>query len=150
MLAISFPRMQLVVTIHEETPNAAIDVIRALNADHDTIEVRADAFGTQEVDWNAIRAATAKPIIATNRGGGHADIEAALAAGIDFVDVEWPGDVADDRVIHSHHDFDGMPEIDDLLRRMSARHVKIAATPQNFADNTRLLAALGKTGTTIF
>jgi 3-dehydroquinate dehydratase/shikimate dehydrogenase len=77
------------------------------------------------------------------------DIDAALGANIDFVDVEWPGDVADDRVILSHHDFDGMADIDDLLRRMSARHVKIAATPHNFADNARLLAALGKTGMTI-
>jgi 3-dehydroquinate dehydratase/shikimate dehydrogenase len=142
--------MQLVVTIHEETPEIAIDVIRALDADHDAIEVRADAFGTHAVDWKAIRKATMKPIIATNRGSGHVDIDAALAAGIDFVDVEWPGEFADtDRVILSHHDYDGMPDIDDLLRRMRAQHVKIAATPQNFADNARLLAALGNRNTTI-
>jgi 3-dehydroquinate dehydratase type I len=141
--------MQLVVTIHEKTPDAAIDVIRALNADHDAIEVRADAFGHESVDWKTIRAATPKPIIATNRGGGHVDIDAALEANIEFVDVEWPEEVADHRVVLSHHDYDGMPDIDDLLRRMSARHVKIAVTPHNFADNARLLAALGKTGTTI-
>jgi 3-dehydroquinate dehydratase type I len=140
--------MQLVVTIHEKTPDAAIEVIRTLNADHDAIEVRADAFGS-EIDWNAIRAATAKPVIATNRGGGHADIDAALAAGIDFIDIEWPGQVADDRVILSHHDYDRMPDVDDLLRHMRARHVKIAATPHNFADNARLLAAIGSPGTTI-
>jgi 3-dehydroquinate dehydratase/shikimate dehydrogenase len=63
--------------------------------------------------------------------------------------VEWPGEVTDDRVILSHHDFDGVPDIDDLMRRMRARHVKIAATPHNFEDNVRLLAALGKAGTTI-
>jgi 3-dehydroquinate dehydratase/shikimate dehydrogenase len=141
--------MQLVVTIHEKTPDEAIDVIRALDADHDAIEVRADAFGNNTVDWNNIRAATAKPIIATNRGGGHVDIDAALKARIDFVDVEWPNEVADHRVVLSHHDYEGMPDIDDLLHRMQAKHVKIAATPQNFADNARLLAALGKTGTTI-
>ena len=142
--------MQLVVTIHEETPDLAIDVIRALAADHDAIEVRADAFANHLIDWIAIRKATAKPIIATNRGGGHADIDAALAAGIDFVDVEWPGEVTDnDRVVLSHHDYDGMPNIDDLLRRMRARHVKLATTPQNFADNVRLLAALGNKNTTI-
>jgi 3-dehydroquinate dehydratase/shikimate dehydrogenase len=142
--------MQLVVTIHEKTPDAAIDVIRALEADHDAIEVRADVFGEHTIDWSAVRAATAKPIIATNRGGGHVDIDAALAAGIDFVDVEWPGEVADsDRVVLSHHDYDGMPDIDDLLRRMRARHVKIAATPHNFADNARLLASPEKKGTTI-
>jgi 3-dehydroquinate dehydratase / shikimate dehydrogenase len=141
--------MQLVVTIHEETPEIAIDVIRALNADHDAIEVRADAFGHEPVDWRTFRAATAKPIIATNRGGGHVDVDAASSAGIDFVDVEWPGDVADARVVLSHHDYDGMPDIDDLLHRMQARHVKIAATPLNIADNARLLAALGNPGTTI-
>jgi len=142
--------MQLVVTIHEETPDLAIDVIRALDADHDAIEVRADAFGKHAIDWSAFRAATSKPIIATNRGAGHVDIEAALEANIDFVDVEWPGEVTDnERVVLSHHDYDGMPDIDDLLRRMRARHVKIAATPHNFADNARLLAALGDKGTTI-
>jgi 3-dehydroquinate dehydratase type I len=141
--------MQLVVTIHEKTPDAAIDVIRTLDGDHDAIEVRADAFA-EAVDWSAIRKATAKPIIATNRGGGHVDSDAALAAGIDFVDVEWPGDIADlDRVVLSHHDYEGMPDIDDLLRRMRARHVKIATTPRNFADNVRLLAALGSARTTI-
>lgn len=149
MLAISFPPMQLVVTIHEETPEIAIDVIRELNADHDAIEIRADAFGNHAVDWNAMRAATPKPIIATNRGGGHVDIDAALEAGIDFVDVEWPEEVADGRVVLSHHDYDGMPDIDGLLRRMRAKHVKIAATPHNFADNARLLASLGNKGTTI-
>jgi 3-dehydroquinate dehydratase type I len=142
--------MQLVVTIHEQTPEIAIDVIRALDADHDAIEVRADAFGEHAIDWNAIRTATAKAIIATNRGGGNVEIDAALAAGMDFVDVEWPGEVADnDRVILSHHDYDGMPDVDDLLGRMQARHVKIAATPHNFADNARLLTALGAKGTTI-
>lgn len=141
--------MQLVVTVHEKTPEIAIEVIRALNADHDAIEIRADAFGHETVDWNAFRAATTKPIIATNRGGGHVDIDAALAVGIDFVDVEWPGDAANDRVVLSHHDYDGMPDISDLLRRMQAKHVKIAATPLNFADNAQLLASLENKGTTI-
>jgi 3-dehydroquinate dehydratase type I len=141
--------MQLVVTIHEKTPEIAIDVIRALDTDHDAIEIRADAFEHQAVNWSAIRKATEKPIIATHRGGGHVDIDAALAADIDFVDAEWPREVSDDRVVFSHHDYEGMPDIDDLLRHMRARHVKIAATPHNFADNARLLAALGNAGTTI-
>src|SRR4051794_15706781 len=141
--------MKLVVTIHEETPDAAIEVIRGINADRDAIEVRADAFGTKSIDWNAIRAATAKTIIATNRGAGHVDIDAALAAGIDFVDVEWPREVSGNRVILSHHDYDGMPDIHDLLRRMRATHVKIAATPHNFADNVQLLQAIGNASTTI-
>src|SRR5437763_13943126 len=102
--------MQLVVTIYESTPDAAIEVIREIDADHDAIEVRADAFGRGAVDWRAIRAATAKPVIATNRGGGHVDIDAAMDAGIDFVDVEWPADVDNHRVVLSHHDFGGMPD----------------------------------------
>jgi 3-dehydroquinate dehydratase type I len=141
--------MQLVVTIHEKTPDEAINVIRSLHADYDAIEVRADAFGRATVDWTVIRKSTAKAIIATNRGGGHVDIDAALAAGIDFVDVESPDDSDNDRVILSHHDYDGMPDIDGLLRQMRATHVKIAATPHNFADNAKLLAALGTRGTTI-
>jgi len=141
--------MRLVVTIHEKTPQIAIDVIRALNADHDAIEVRADAFGDHAVDWNAIRKSTTKPIIATNRGRGHVDIDAALAAGIDFIDVEWPEEVEGNRVVLSHHDYEGMPDVEELLSKMRASHIKIASTPKNFADNARLLAALGNRGTTI-
>jgi len=149
MLAISFPRMQLVVTIHEESPEIAIDVIREIGADHDAIEVRADAFKDQAADWNAIRNATKKPIIATNRGHGHVDIDAARNAGIDFIDVEWPEDIDDSRVILSHHDYDGMPDVDDLLHKMRAMHGKIAATPGNFANNARLLAAVRENTTVI-
>ncbi len=75
--------MQLVVTIYEETPERAIEVIRALRADHDAIELRVDAFGGRAVDWAAVRAATTKPVIATNRGGAPVDVEAS------FIDVEW-------------------------------------------------------------
>src|ERR1700686_2716014 len=102
--------MQLVVTIFEERPGSAVDVIRALDADHDAIELRADAFDGRAVDWRAVRAATTKPFIATNRGGGHVDIEAAMTAVIDFVDVEYLGDLPEThrgRFILSHHDFDG-------------------------------------------
>jgi 3-dehydroquinate dehydratase len=141
--------MQLVVTIHEKTPEIAIDVIHALDEDHDAIEVRAEAFGAATIDWDAIRRSTTKAIIATNRGHRHVDIDAALAAGIDLVDVEWPEDVDRDRVVLSHHDYERTPDLDDLLRRMRARHVKIAATPHNFADNARMLASLGAERTTI-
>src|SRR4051794_29963221 len=120
--------MQLVVTIHEETPETAIDVIRALDADHDVIELRADAFGERAVDWTAIRAATTKPVIATNRGGGHVDIDAALGAGIDFVDFEWGSEIPDrDRLIVSHHDYEGLPDVERLVSEMHGfERVKIA------------------------
>jgi len=138
--------MQLVVTIFEETPERAIDAIRALHADHDAIELRADAFAGRAVDWRAVRAATGKPVIATNRGCRHVDIEAAIEAGIDFVDVEYGAGIPDvhrDRFVRSHHDYAGMPDIDRLMPEMrDAEHGKIAATPRNFAENARLLALL--------
>jgi len=130
--------MQLVVTIYEETPEKAIDVIRALRDDHDAIELRVDAFGGRPVDWAAVRAATAKPVIATNRGGAPiADADA------DLIDVEWghPIPVAR-RVILSHHDYEGMLDVDVLVTEMRADHVKLAVTPRNFADNVRLLVLL--------
>jgi len=140
--------MKLVVTILEDTPGGAIDAIRALDADHDAIELRADAFLGGAVDWLAVRAATSKEIIATNRGGGHVDVDAALAAGIDFVDVEWGGlipNVQRDRIVLSHHDYEGMPDVETLVQAMrvaGCAHVKLAVTPRDFADNARLLALL--------
>lgn len=143
--------MKLVVTILEDTPDGRIDAICALVADHDAIELRADAFRGRAVDWLAVRAATGKPIIATNRGGGHVDVDAALAAGIDFVDVEWGGvipSVPRDRIVLSHHDYDGTPDVESLVQAMRAAgcaHVKLAVTPRDFADNARLLALFDKT-----
>jgi 3-dehydroquinate dehydratase type I len=143
--------MKLVVTIFEETPERAIDAIRALDSDHDAIELRADAFGGRVVDWCAVRAATSKTIIATNRGGGYVDVNAALAAGIDFVDVEWGSvipSVPRDRIVLSHHDYEGMPDVEALVRAMrvaGCAHVKLAVTPQDFADNARLLVLLDGT-----
>lgn len=140
--------MKLVATILEETPQRAIDVIRTLDADHDAIELRVDAFGGRGVDWRAVRAATTKPIIATQRGGGHVGIEAAIGAGIDFVDVEWGSEIPAahrDRIVLSHHDYDGMPDVEALVRELRAAgcgQVKLAVTPGGFSDNARLLALL--------
>jgi 3-dehydroquinate dehydratase type I len=140
--------MRLFVTILEETAEAALHAIRELRADCDGIEVRAEKFAS--LDVHALRAATAKPIILTYRGGRVPDARAALDAGIDFVDVEWDverhGDVelvAPERTVLSHHDYEGMRDVEAILAKMRARncaHTKLAATPQNFADNERLLA----------
>jgi len=134
--------MQLVVTIYEETPAKAIEVIRALRDDHDAIELRVDAFCGRAVDWAAVRAATAKPVIATNRGGAP-----IVDANADLIDVEWGHPIpAGRRVILSHHDYEGMPDVERLVTEMRcAEQIKIAVTPRNFADNVRLLAVLEET-----
>lgn len=139
--------MKIVVTIHEPTPDRALEAIRAIPARHDMVEVRFDAFGGAAADFAAFRAATAKPIIATNRGGGPVDFAAAYGAGIDFVDVELGHDPGPDRgrVVLSHHDFEATPDLDALARAMRAEtcaHTKIAVTPHSFADNARVLAAV--------
>jgi 3-dehydroquinate dehydratase type I len=143
--------MKLVATVLEETCEAAIAAIRAVNLPHDMIEVRAERFPS--IDLAAIRAATSKPIILTYRSVGgrerpphHADARQALEAGIDFVDVEWP-DRAEvpGRTVLSHHDFDGMHDIESIMSGMKAAgcaYTKLAATPQCFADNERLLRLL--------
>jgi 3-dehydroquinate dehydratase len=137
--------MKLVVTIFEPSPAAAIEAIRGLTQDHDMVELRVDPFGA--IDFAAVRAATAKPVIVTNRGGAPVDFEAAYGVGIDFVDVELGHDPGPrrDRVVLSHHDYDGMPDVDALLREMHAlrcAHTKLAVTPRNYEENERLLASV--------
>ncbi len=139
--------MKIFVTIYEETADRAIDAIRALPAEHDGVEVRAEKFPS--IDLQAIRAATDRPIILTYRGSRVPDVDAALNAGIDFVDVEWREGVEiarPERTVLSHHDYDGMRSVETIMSRMRARgcaHTKLAATPRNFADNQRLLDLLG-------
>ena len=140
--------MKLFVTILEDSPEVAIEAVRRIDADHDGVEIRAEKFASN--DFAALRAATTKPIIFTRRGlpFDEAIFRDALKAGIDFVDVEYaPGlRVADpSRVVLSHHDFDGMPDVESLARDMRAlgcAHTKIAVTPHDFADNERLLRLL--------
>jgi 3-dehydroquinate dehydratase len=136
--------MKLVVTVYEETCAAAVDAIRAIELPHDMVEVRAEKFDS--TDYGALRAATAKPIILTVRGG--VTPVAALDAGIDLIDVEWPNrpDVPD-RTVYSHHDYEHVRDIDEIMEQMWARccaHTKMAATPRTFTDNERLLALLGR------
>jgi 3-dehydroquinate dehydratase/shikimate dehydrogenase len=145
--------MKLVVTIYEETFDAALGAIRGLSADHDMVEIRAERFGA--IDLQALRNATAKPVILTYRGGSAPDPDAAIAAGIDFIDVEWREDLHLDlpreRVVLSHHDYDSMPDVESLLAKMRAfgcAHTKLAVTPKTLDDNLRLLRSL-EPGTTV-
>lgn len=148
--------MRLVVTIFEETPEAAMAAIRALTLDHDAVEVRLDAFGGRAADLHALRAATRRPIIITNRGGRPPDIEAAIAAGIDFVDVEYRPDSDigphGDRIVLSHHDFESVPDLQPLIAAMTSHrcaHTKIAVTPRTLPENEALLGAI-RPGLTLF
>src|SRR5438270_429351 len=72
----------------------------------------------------AVRRATAKPIILTYRGSQQPDPAGALAAGIDFIDLEWRDgmqiDLPRERVVLSHHDYDSMPDVETLLVKMRA------------------------------
>lgn len=145
--------MKLVVTIYEETFDAALGAIRGLSADHDMVELRAERFGA--VDLQALRAATAKSILLTYRGASAPEPDAAIAAGIDFIDVEWREDLRIDlpreRVVLSHHDYDAMPNVEPLLARMRAfgcAHTKLAVTPKTLDDNLRLLRSI-EPGTTV-
>ena len=138
--------MKLIVTVYEESCDAAIDVIRALPPEHDGVEVRAEKFAS--IDLHAIRAATSNPIILTYRGSRVPDVDAAVNAGIDLVDVEWREGVEitrPDRTVISHHDYDGMRGVETIMGKMRAlgcAHTKLAATPRNFGDNQRLLDLL--------
>ncbi|MBK5258055.1 MAG: type I 3-dehydroquinate dehydratase [Thermoanaerobaculia bacterium] len=136
--------MKLFVTILEKNSEAALAAIRAIDGEHDGVEVRAEHFG--EFDPAVFRAATGKTIIMTFRGASpsRALQRRVLDAGIELVDVEYPGEIEDaSRTVLSLHDFEGMPDLDALVPAMLARncaHAKIAVTPRNFADNRRLLS----------
>ena len=138
--------MKLVVTIYEATLDAALDAIRALPPEHDAVEVRAEQLPS--IDLQAIREATSKPIILTYRGSRVPDVRAAVGAGIDLVDVEWHEGVevlVPERTVISHHDYEGMRDLESILQEMRGLgcvQTKLAATPQNFADNERLLRFL--------
>lgn len=136
--------MKLVVTVYEETCEAAISAIRAIELPHDMVEVRAEKFAS--IDYAGLRAATGRPIILTVRGGRTP--VAALEARIDFIDVEWPQvPEVPERTVYSHHDYEGMRDVETIMSGMWARgcaHTKLAASPRTFAENQQLLALIGR------
>jgi 3-dehydroquinate dehydratase type I len=148
----------LVVTILESAPEATIAAIRTLPADQDAIEVRVDGFGGRQFDLGEIRRATSKPIILTNRGGEPLDIEMAVKAGINYVDVEYRPNIDVShhrhRVVLSYHDHEGMPAVGELLESMlphRCAHTKVAVTPRTLQENEMLLEMLrGLRGVTLF
>ena len=135
----------------------------------DLVEVRLDGFRGPD-DFGALRACfEGQTLVATLRsaseggaftGGGaeaRTTLSRALAAGFDFVDVEFrAGENAGllgfppERVILSVHDLEGLPpDLPGLADRMAAtgaRHVKIVATANDSSDALRILEAQAALG----
>lgn len=151
--------MRLIVTIYQDTAESALAAIRALDADHDGVEVRAERH--PEIDFGAIRAATDKPLILTHRGMriDEATIVRAIEAGIDLVDVEWHPELDSEviarhrgRIILSHHDYHGMRDVAGIVEAMEGfgcAETKLAGTPETFAENETLLRLIKPHTTTI-
>jgi 3-dehydroquinate dehydratase / shikimate dehydrogenase len=149
--------MKLFVATFDLRPEA----VRALAArDCDGIELRAETANAP-LDLAGIRAVTSKPLLLTYRGMRvtASQMNAAIEAGIDLVDVEWREDVDvrqhRARIVLSHHDYEGIPDgLETLLDAMLARgcaETKVAVTPSNFAGNERLMTALkARPGLTLF
>lgn len=138
--------MKLVVTVLEDSCEAAVGAIRAIALPHDMVEVRAERFA--DFDFDALRAATGKPMIFTWRGVPRPDPLPVPPAEGTFVDVEWrDGITIDDPAgtVLSHHDYEGMRDAEAIMAKMrvlGCAYTKLAATPRNFADNERLLKML--------
>jgi 3-dehydroquinate dehydratase-1 len=132
----------------------------------DMIELRLDLIDEPIQAIRAVREATTKPIIATNRlqseggkfqGSERERIELLLEAApyADFVDIELLAELRDEfmarvnkPVIVSYHDFQGMPELDEMetilakMKKTGAALAKIALTPKSLRDNLRILGFL--------
>lgn len=151
--------MKLFVTVLEDSLAAALAVVRGIGQDHDGVEIRVERF--REIDYDALRRSTAKPILLTwrNLGGKEAlgQSDRALAAGIDLIDVEWSAaldraalEPYAHRVVLSHHDFDSLGDIEAIqasMEAMGCAWTKLAVTPRTLADNFRLLTLLERGGT---
>lgn len=155
-------KRSLIVAVLGE--GAADDLQAASGAD--AVELRLDLISDPLSAIRAIRKASAKPVIATNRlqaeggkyqGSERERIELLVRASeyADFVDIELQAELRDEflaRVnkpaIVSYHDFQGMPEIDELgailnrMRMAGAAIAKIAVTPTSLRDDLDLLGFL--------
>ena len=132
----------------------------------DMIELRLDLVKDPIPAIKAVRLATTKPIIATNRlkteggefqGSERDRIELLLQAApyADFVDIELMAPLRDEfiarvnkPVIVSYHDFQGMPDVEEMavilekMKKTGASLAKIAVTPKSLKDNLRILGLL--------
>ena len=140
----------------------------AAAAEADMIELRLDLIREPIEAIKALRQATTKPIIATNRlkseggkfqGSERERIELLLLAApyADYVDIELLAPARDEfmarvnkPVIVSYHDFQGMPGPEEMatilenMKKTGAAIAKVAVLPQSLRDNLRLLDLLLK------
>ena len=154
-------KLRIVAVLGEE---AAQGVSAAGEAD--MIELRLDLVKDPIPAIKAVRLATTKPIIATNRlkteggefqGSERDRIELLLQAApyADFVDIELLAPLRDEfmarvnkPVIVSYHDFQGMPDMEEMavilenMKKTGASLAKIAVTPKSLLDNLRILGLL--------
>ena len=145
--------------------NEAADDLK-LASGADMIELRLDLVTEPIQTIKAIRKATTKPIIATNRlqaeggrflGSERERIELLVQASefADLVDIELQAELKDEFIsrvnrpaIVSYHDFRGIPKIDELdlilerMRSAGAAIAKIAVTPASLKDCLDLLGFL--------
>jgi 3-dehydroquinate dehydratase/shikimate dehydrogenase len=149
---------KVVLTIYEPTVERAVKAIGAAEASAAAFEIRLDAMAIPLEALEPIRGATARELILTRRSVGTArpfsaaEVEQAIRAGFDWIDLEYSERVDTellsrfaDRIILSHHDFHATPDTDALygaIRKLPAGRRKIAATPVSFQDNERLLHTL--------
>ena len=141
--------MELFATIYEPTVERAIDAIQSLPDFMAGAELRVDRLekNLSCTDRVAVRNATRKPLLFTRRSVDptaepidYGAIAVAVDAGFDFVDVEYRPDLDlpridrfRDRVVLSHHDFESVPDLEQLLSAMAdfrCARMKIAVTPQ--------------------
>lgn len=151
---------RIFLTIYEPTAQRALSAMAAAPAEVDGIEIRFDRMVDAEVvELEEFRRATGKPLLYTKRTLDSKprpmpadELERALEVGFDLVDVEFHPSLDrnlirrhKDRVVISHHDFSGVPELEPLISSMkvfSAEHIKIAVTPHTLEDNERILTVM--------
>lgn len=154
-------KSRIVAVLGEEGAEGVSDAGEA-----DMIELRLDLVKDPIPAIRAVRLATTKPIIATNRlkteggefqGSERDRIELLLQAApyADLVDIELLAPLRDEfmarvnkPVIVSYHDFQGMPDMEEMavilenMKNAGASLAKIAVTPKSLKDNLRILGVL--------
>ncbi|HVT44258.1 MAG TPA: type I 3-dehydroquinate dehydratase [Thermoanaerobaculia bacterium] len=151
--------MKVFLTVCESSIERAKAAVATASSHVDGIELRVDPLGDGPIDLREFRELTKKTMLLTRRSlpglvrpFDAAEAVRALEAGFDLVDAEL-GPALDrelvatlgNRLVISHHDFEGVGDPAGLLeemRSLGAAHLKIAATPNGLGDNQRLLELL--------